>query len=278
MNNNRFLIMLALALVLAGAAAWIAKKWVDSMSPANTGENTVPIVAVALDIPYGDKIDTNHIKMLPWPKDHIPKGAFTDQKLVIGKIAQRAFVAEEVLLEPQVKDHLAGTTLSALIADGMRAVSVRVDDVAGVAGFIAPGNKVDIIASDNKTGRSYLLLSNIKVLAIDQIASTQQDKPAVVRALTLEVSPEDSRILVKGIRNGQLQFALRNPLDDKKLASELVDTSGEEDKNQPQQSFKVVGTSPLPKRLTIVPWPSSQVMPEKEKEQLEKEREVANGY
>jgi pilus assembly protein CpaB len=159
----------------------------------------------------------------------------------------------------------------------MRAVSVRVDDVAGVAGFIAPGNKVDIIASDNQTGRSYILLSNIKVLAIDQIASTEQDKPSVVRSLTLEVNLEDTRILVKGMRNGQLQFALRNPLDDKKLASELVNTPSqpEEQKVQSQPLQAIHATTPRQRKnsLTIVPWPTQQSIQEKGKE---KEKESNN--
>lgn len=253
--NNRFFIMLIIALVLAGGAAWIAKNWVDTMSGQKVEQNVVPIVAAAIDISYGAKIEATQIKMLGWPKDHVPAGAFTDAKLVVGKVAQRAFVADEALLEPQIKDKLVGSILSALIPEGKRAMSVRVDDVAGVAGFITPGNMVDIIATKNNS--TYILLSNVKVLAIDQLSATEQDKPAVVRALTLEVTFQESTTLVKAMRDGPLYFTLRNPLDKQNTAvdmptTETVENLGsKEEKNQPL-------TQPAKPRFRIIPWSTTQ--------------------
>lgn len=264
--NNRFYIMLVIALILAGGAAWMAKNWVTSQAALKTEQNVVPIVAAAIDIAYGTKIEATHIKMLGWPQNHVPKGAFTDTNQVIGKIAQRAFVADEALLEPQIKDKAAGSVLSALIPEGKRAMSVRVDDVAGVAGFITPGNMVDIIATNGKTNNSYVLLSNVKVLAIDQVASPEQDKPAVVRALTLEVTFQESTVLVKAMRSGPLYFTLRNPLDKQDVSVkqteetpakpiESVDVSPRSTEQKPPAVKRAVVIQKP--RLTIIDWPTS---------------------
>lgn len=265
--NKRFFIMLGIAFILAGGAAWIAKSWVDNLNEKKTESNIVFIVTAAIEIPYGSKIDAPHVKLLGWPKEHVPKGAFTDTQLVIGKIAQRAFVADEALLEPQVKDRPAGSVLSALIPEGKRAMSVRVDDVVGVAGFITPGNMVDIIATNNKNNNNhtYILLSNVKVLAIDQVVSPEQDKPAVVRALTLEVTSLESTQLVKAMRDGPLYFTLRNPLDKNNASSKQEETATQatvtrevpEPKQEKQpQTQTVKPLSPAKKRLTIIDWPT----------------------
>jgi pilus assembly protein CpaB len=219
--NQRFLIMFIIAFGLAGGAAWIAKNWVEGLNAPQSEENKTPVVVAAIDIAYGAKIEAPQVKILNWSSDHIPKGAFTDIQQVVGKISQRAFVTDEVLLEPQIKDKAAGSILSAMIPDGKRAMSVPVNAVSGVAGFITPGNMVDIIATNNKTQKTYILLSNVKVLAIDQLASPTQDKPAIVTSLTLELSVEESTRLVKALQSGSFYFTLRNPKDVENTATEL---------------------------------------------------------
>lgn len=264
--NSRFLIMLIIALILAGGAAFIAKRWVDSQTgikPVAAEQSTTNIYVAATNIPFASRIENTQIKLMSWPKDNVPSQAFTeedtkkDPSVIIGKVTQRDFYAGEILLKPQIKEHLGGSTLSALIQEGMRAISVRVNDVVGVAGFILPGNKADIIASRNK-GETYTLLKNIKILAIDQIASTDQEKPAVVRALTLEVTPKQAETLVHAMENGSLQFTLRNPMDS--------DTYIEPTTEAPQP----VNTSIKPKQVRrvkapltvkILPWGSQTFMP-----------------
>jgi pilus assembly protein CpaB len=241
--NSRFLIMLIVALILAGGAALIAKHWVESQTgsrPVNAEQNTVLVYVAATNIPFASRIDSTQIKLMPWPKDSVPSLAFTqedvkkDPNAIVGKVTQRDFYTDEILLKPQIKEHLGGSTLSALIQEGMRAISVRVDDIVGVAGFILPGNKADIIVTGagskivcqpkapgykvipfttGSQNETYTLLPSIKILAIDQTASREQDKPAVVRALTLEVDPTQAECLVQAMRTGTLQFTLRNPMD-----------------------------------------------------------------
>lgn len=251
--NNRFFIMLIIATVLAGGAAWIAKNWVDSVTGQKAEQGVTPIVVAAMDIPYGSKIEATHLKKLNWPKDSLPKGAFQDDKLVIGKIAQRAFMADEALLESQIKDRAAGSILSALIPEGKRAMSVSVNDVSGVAGFITPGNMVDIIATNNKTNKTYILLSNVKVLAIDQVVETDHEKPVVVKALTLEVTAEQSTLLVREMQKGSFYFTLRNPTDNKNVAQSPEDET-------PVFAAKegaMPPASPKKNNFKIVDWPSS---------------------
>jgi pilus assembly protein CpaB len=112
----------------------------------------------------------------------------------------------------------AGSTLAAVVSKDKRAVTVRVDDVVGVAGFLLPGNHVDVVAtSKDEHGAAYVaetVLSNIKVLAVDQTASANSNEPVVVRAVTLEVTPAEAEILLKGKAAGSIQLALRNPLDE----------------------------------------------------------------
>ena len=250
--NSRFITMLIIALVLAGGAAWIANRWIESQSTVNVNvsKNTTAVVVASTNIPFGSRIEITQIKMLEWPKDSVPAEAFTQLQPVVGKVTQRSFIANEILLKPQIKEHLGGSTLSALITEGMRAMSVRVNDVVGVAGFILPGNKVDIIHAKGKGKSTRTLLHNIKVLAIDQTASTDQNKPAVVRALTLEVTPKQSETLVKAMKTGSLQFTLRNPLDDEELIKEKEEL-------KPKKTVKrrikrpVVDTS-----IGILPWGS----------------------
>jgi pilus assembly protein CpaB len=255
--NSRFLIMLIIAIILAGGAALIAKRWVDSQTgnqqSVNAQQNTVQVYVAATTIPFATRIEKTQIKLTPWAKDNVPSQAFTeedtkkDPNAILGKVTQRDFYTDEVLLKPQIKEHGVGSTLSALIQNGMRAISVRVDDVAGVAGFILPGNKADII-STRREGGTYTLLKNIKILAIDQTASTDQEKPAVVRALTLEVTQNQAEILVHAMQDGPLQFTLRNPMD----ADTYIEPT------QPVSTSVKTKTVRAPISIKILPWGSQK--------------------
>lgn len=256
--NSRFSIMLIIALILAGGAALIAKHWVDSQAgnqAVSAEQNMIKVYVAATNIPFATRIENTQLKLMSWPKDNLPPEAFTEEDIqkdpnaIIGKVTQRDFFTNEILLKPQIKDHLGGSTLSALIQEGMRAMSVRVNDVVGVAGFILPGNKADIIHFRNENETS-TLLKNVKILAIDQIASTAQDKPAVVRALTLEVTPKDAEKLVSAMQTGSLQFTLRNPMD--------IDTYTEPTGVQPVNLPVKVKQAPTPISVKILPWTSQK--------------------
>lgn len=218
--NSRVWIMFILALLLALGAVALAYNWVNRMradAEASKTE-TVPVVVAAQAIPFAKRLEETDLKITRWPKGSVPEGHYSEINPVVGKIVTRSMVPGELLSSQRVKPDLGGSTLSSLIREGMRAVTVRVDDVVGVAGFIMPENRVDMLSS--RDGVTYTVLRNLKVLAIDQEASPEKDKPTVVRALTLEVTPTQAEILVEAMRKGPLQFALRNPLDSIEVVAE----------------------------------------------------------
>ncbi len=114
-----------------------------------------------------------------------------------------------------ITNKTAESGISSIIAPNKRALTVRVNDVIGVAGFLLPGNHVDVIASQSKNNRTHThtILRNLKVLAVDQSASADKEKPVVVRAVTLEVTPKQAERLVRATEEGSVQLALRNPND-----------------------------------------------------------------
>lgn len=246
--NRRFIIMLSIALLLALLAAWVANSWVQGRAAPDSAGS---VVVAAVEIPFGVKIEEAQIKLIAWPGNSAPpQGAYSSKDQVVNKVAMNKFYPDEVITEKRISEYLGGSTLSALIAKEYRAISVRVDDVVGVSGFILPGNKVDILSTrmDRTTNKasSRTLLQNIKVLAVDQEASQEKEKPAIVRAVTLELKPDQAEIMVQAMQEGTIQLTLRNPLD-----SALEDTAVEVAEVQPKPVEKIRGKKRL---LKVIPW------------------------
>ncbi len=217
MLNIKAGIMFLLALVLGTGAAMMAYGWIQQQSPTTTSENTdIALVYVAArDVPYGKSLDKTHLKTVEWPADSVPKGAILASEELIGKIVTQDILSEELFLSARVTDKLQGSRLSSIVRPTMRAISVRVNDVAGVAGFLLPGNRVDVLATrmEDRRAITSTLLQNIKVLAVDQKASSTKDEPIVVRAVTLEVHLNQAALLASATEEGNIQLVLRNPED-----------------------------------------------------------------
>jgi len=156
-------------------------------------------------------------------KDGAPENAFRTLEEVEGMVSTVAVARGEILLKDRFADHETGSTLAALVKSSMRAVTVRVDDVVGVAGFLLPGNRVDIVATrldrSSRRATAETILRNVRVLAVDQTASTEENDPVIVRAVTLELTPKQSEVLVKAKEEGRIQLTLRNPLDEEEVAA-----------------------------------------------------------
>lgn len=212
--NKRFIMMLSIALMLALLAAWVANRWVQNKT---IPDKAVSVVVAAVEIPFGVKLEETHVKIVSWPENAVPQGTYSSKEQVVGKVAMNKFYPDEIITDKRISEYLGGSTLSALIAKEYRAISVRVDDVVGVSGFILPGNRVDILLTKNdraaNKAETTTLLQNIKVLAVDQEASQEKEKPSVVRAVTLELKPEQTEIMVQAMHEGTIQLTLRNPLD-----------------------------------------------------------------
>lgn len=218
MFRSRTLMLFVLAVLLGGGAVWMANRWVLAQLKPTAGSDAAIVVA-ALEIPFGYKVEPAHVKLVSWPKTTLPPQYSTDVKDVLGKVATQTIYPGEVMIESRLREHLGGSTLSALITPNMRAVTVRVNDVVGVGGFLLPNNRVDVLATRrdqrDSEARTRTILENIKVLAVDQEASQDKEKPVVVRAVTLEMTPEQAEIVVTATEEGSIQLALRNPLDDR---------------------------------------------------------------
>ena len=212
--KRRGTVLVLLSLVLGLTAAWGANKWVQGRLADDDG-NATRVAAAALAIPYGTKIDQRHVRMVELSPDGVPDAAVMKLDDAVGKVATMDIERGELLLATRLADHAGGSTLSALVQESMRAITVRVDDVVGVAGFLLPGNFVDVVSSrmDRQSRRAITetILRNIKVLAVDQTAATDHNEPVIVRAVTLEVTPAQSETLVKAKQEGAIQLTLRNP-------------------------------------------------------------------
>jgi pilus assembly protein CpaB len=218
MIRRRGPILIVLSLVLALGAAWVANRWLQlrSATPDATQKTTSVIVA-SMDLPFGTKIEARHLSSIQMLPGSEPAGAFRELKAVEGKVSRATLLQGEILLEGRFADQGSGSTLAAVVEKNMRAVTVRVDDVVGVAGFLLPGNRVDVLGSRdlaNRDAQTETILQNVRVLAVDQTASTDKNEPVVVRAVTLEVTPGQAEVLVKWKEQGSLQLTLRNPLDE----------------------------------------------------------------
>lgn len=222
MVKSRTVMLFFLSVAFAGGAAWIANNWINAQQQQTVAKpetQGTPVVVAAMQIPYGHMIEKRHLKVVMMPEAIASTNSYRAIADVEGKIATNPMLPDEVIRTERIADHLEGATLAALIEPNMRAFTVRVDDVVGVAGFLLPGNKVDVIASRSSDGKgkrviTETVLKDVKVLAVDQTARTQKNEPIVVRAVTLEVTPREAEKLAKARGEGMIQLTLRNPVEE----------------------------------------------------------------
>lgn len=217
MRNMRGLLMIAVALAAGLAAVVLAGRWLGSQTNLATNK----VVVAAADLNIGQRIGPEHVRLIDWPVGSVPAGAFSRTEALDGRVAKTSVLRDEPLLESKLAPVGTKGGLSAVIAEGKRAITVRVNDVVGVAGFALPGNYVDVIVSTQEEERrdqgrnvSKIVLEKILVLAVAQEASRDETRPKVVNAVTLEVTPEEAEKLDLARSVGTLSLVLRNQIDD----------------------------------------------------------------
>ena len=226
MSKLRTVSLFVSAISLGLGATWYANEWLINSTAEPVSETnliTTPVIVAALEIPFGQKIEASHLKAINWPEETMPEGVFNDPAAIVGKIANTKIMQNEMLINSRVVDEVGGSVLAAIVSPNKRAVTVRVNDVLGVAGFLLPGNHVDILATrqeDNERPQTETILEDLKVLAVDQTASTEEDKPIVVRTVTVEAGPNEAEQLVRASEEGSVQLVLRNPADDSRIVKE----------------------------------------------------------
>ncbi|GLQ05059.1 Flp pilus assembly protein CpaB [Sneathiella chinensis] len=271
--KGRAIFMLVVALLIAGGAVWLARGWLDSQvrTVVVTEKPEAPqatIVVAAEPLRFGMRLNANYLKEIPWPAGDLPDGAFsTVDDLVSGedeRVVLQAIQQNEPVLVSKVSDPGGRATLSALIDETMRAVTIRVNDVFGVAGFVLPSDRVDILLTRtvNEQPMTNILIQNVRVLAIDQTASDDKEKPTVVKAVTLEVSPPQAQKLALSASVGTLSLALRNRTNTNLASSRTMGlgdlTAGEGNDvmtatTQPEQGkTPVEKVSPAPRKVVTV--------------------------
>jgi len=223
MKNFKALGLIVFALLIGLAAAAYATGWVSRQA----GIASNKIVVAAVDIEMGTKVNAEMLSTLDWPSGSVPPGAFKEGKDLQDRIVKVSVLRGEPLLERKLAPRGTLGGLSAVIAEGKRAMTVRVNDVVGVAGFALPGNYVDVMVNaqqekgKNEEGKqiSKTVLERVLVLAVAQEAGRDDTKPKVVSAVTLELSPEDSEKLDLARSVGTLSLVLRNQIDQKTVAT-----------------------------------------------------------
>ncbi len=219
MRNKRFFIVLVGALLFGLLAAFSVSRYLSSAQAYSKSLNRVAVAKVA--IPVGTRIIPEQVMVVPFPKESTPEGAFDAPDKLVGRVAVTNIAPREPITEARLAPEGTAGGLSAVIPEGYRAMTVKVDDVVGISGFIMPGTLVDIVVVINpedgamKDPISKIVLQNIKVLAngknIDQ-PENQRDANSV-KAVTLLVTPEQAEKLALAASEGKLQLVMRNSID-----------------------------------------------------------------
>jgi pilus assembly protein CpaB len=255
--------MLGLALGLAILAVVLVRDWLaEQARPVIVQEQKVPMTTVVVartKLVYGNKIGAEHLREVDWPIDSVPPGSFKtiDELVKPGeqRVVLRTMETGEPVLPPKVTGFGGRASLSAILDKKMRAISISLSAVTGVGGFVLPGDKVDILLSRGAGGSRItdVLLQNVKVLAIDQSASEQQDKPKVAKTVTLEVTPAQAQKLTLAAQVGRLSLTLRSVANSAQMRPKRI-TVG--DLNIPEYN-----RPPAPKLVEPTPPPMPKPVP-----------------
>lgn len=227
MRASTFL-SIAIALMLAVAAVFGTQSYLETQrqqieqaSRIDRGEPVNTIVVAKNPLRFGERLTADKLEMIPWASETLPTGAFTTIDQLAGETDDTArFVLSsmergEPVLTAKITNPGQRAKLSTAISPGMKAVSIAVNDVLGVAGFVLPGDRVDVMltrtdGNDRSQAFVDVLLQGVRVVAIDQTADDTRDQPSVVRTVTFEVTTEEAQKLTLGATIGTLSLALRN--------------------------------------------------------------------
>jgi pilus assembly protein CpaB len=217
MNRTRLIFIGVIALALGALVSAAVYKNLQSHSGA-ASQPGVEVVVAATDISVGEKVEDKAIRMVRFPENDLPPNAIRDKSRVVGRGAILPMYRGEFVLPNKLAGENAGSGLPALIPPGMRAMSVRVNEVVSVAGFVQPGTRVDVLLTGNPTGgdeqQTTTVLKNVLVIATGQkLERSSTGEAQMAPVITLLVSPDDAQKLALSSTQGRIQLSLRNPLD-----------------------------------------------------------------
>lgn len=236
----RAVLFLILAVAAGVAAVILVKAYLDQVRrtapPAPL--DTVQLVIARTDVPLGQRIEPGNLALVDWPAAHVPAGAYRELTQVVGQSARQALVAGEPLLPSRLVLGAQGEGLASLLEPGTRAMTVKVDQVVGIAGFLQPADRVDVIATlptDDEVKKvlateamkmSKTILEDIKVLAVGEHLATDGNRPIKVQVVTLAVFPEEAERLALASQQGTVQLTMRARVDHTEVATAGISPLG----------------------------------------------------
>lgn len=264
MKSTRALLMILVSAVVATMAVYLASRWVTEQTTLATNR----IAVAAVDIQLASPLTAEMVKLVDWPAGSMPPGAFSDAKVLETRVAKTSILRGEPILESKLAPEGTKGGLSAVIDNGMRAITVRVNDVIGVAGFALPGNYVDVVVNTQEEGGSggnkdrsisKIVLEHILVLAVAQEASRDETKPKVVNAVTLQVTPEQAEKLDLARSVGTLSLVLRSQVDPKSAETKGATKETLLQLRKPEPAKAQLVTKRVPLRVAVAPAPQNCV-------------------
>jgi len=228
MNRTRLLLIGFVALALGTIVSYSVYRTLQSKTGGDAAPG-VEVVVAANDIAVGAKVGESDVKTVRYTAADLPANAFHLKTSVVGRGAILPIAKGEFFLPNKLAGENAGSGMPSLIPPGMRAISVRVNEVIGVAGFVVPGTRVDVLLTGNPSGapeqQTTTVLENVAVIATGQkLERNTVGEPLVTPVITLLVSPDDAQKLTLATTQGKIQLALRNPLDTKQQELASVNT------------------------------------------------------
>ncbi len=257
------IVMIAFAVVFGLLAVFIAQVWLNNQAnmqaknfEANKKQVAMQTIVVAKQpLRFGTELNAAMLEEVPWPVDSMPAGAFTKISDLLHsgrRVVLTAIEPNEPVLALKITGPGQRATLSALVKPGMKAVTIRVNDVEGVGGFVLPGDRVDVVLTrqiDKGSATTEVVLQNAKVLAVDQIADERAAKAAVAKSVTLEVSTVEAQKVWLASSVGNLSLLLRKAGDTAEMKTRKItlnDLSG----NEPVSNDKDATTTVVVTRAT----------------------------
>jgi len=229
MARMRVFIVLVLAITAGGGLALATYNYMQTLPARTVTIPTRPVVVAATDLDLGAELRRDDLRIIQWPANAVPANAIGDPKDVIGRGLIIPVIENSPILPMMMSSKESGAGLPPMIPEGLRAVSVRVNEVIGVAGYVLPGTRVDVVATvnpgnDRATMTSKVILTNVQVLAAGTKIErdTEKNKPMPVTVVTMLVDPNEAERLTLAASEGKIQLALRNPLDKGTAATQGV--------------------------------------------------------
>jgi pilus assembly protein CpaB len=230
--NKKAAVVLTVALICALVTAVLINKALKGGKSKFADQRPKTIVVAAAKLSLGTQMKSDQLSVTEWPESLVPTGTYSEPGKLVGRVTITEILPGEPIVEARLAPEGSAAGLPAIIPAGSRAMTVKVDEVIGVAGFIAHGTFVDIVSTVNVGGAndesiSRVILQNVKVLASGQQLQPQKDgQPVEVRTITLQVTPEQAEILALASNAGKLQLVMRNSVDRDTIATQGANTKG----------------------------------------------------